>query len=99
MAYTIWDEARLHHQANKLDSIASKYDAMANDLRSCTAPLHSQWVSPARDAWVAERDSVLKSMVSTASELRGIASGIRSYTASMHYLLEEAIEIITGDVD
>lgn len=99
MAYTILDEARLHHQASKLESIAAKYDAMLQDLKSSTAPLHSQWQGTARDAWVSERDALLKDIENTSAELRSIASSIWTYTANMHYLLEEVIEAVTNNVD
>lgn len=99
MAYSLWDEARLHQQANRLDRLAAEYDEMIQELRTYTAPLHSQWESPARDAWVAKRDTLLGEAAGTAAEIRSIAAGIRSYTASMHYLLEEIVETVTGKVD
>lgn len=99
MAYTIFDEVSLHHQASKLESIATKYDAMLQDLKSSTAPLHSQWQGPARDAWVSERDALLKDIETTSAELRNIASSIWNYTANMHYLLEEIVEAVTDTVD
>ena len=98
MAYTIADEIRLHNQASKLESLASKYDGIANDIRTSCNELNG-WDSAAGSEWRQKCHITIAEASASASELRGIASSIRAFTASHHYLLEEAIETITGNVD
>ena len=98
MAYTIVDEIRLHNQASRLESLASKYDGIVNDIRLSCNEL-TGWDSNAGSVWRQKCHLAIAEASATASELRGIASSIRAFTANHHYLLEEAVETITGKVD
>lgn len=98
MAYTILDEHRLHAQASKLDSLATKYEKTVNELRSSCNELNG-WDSPAGISWRQKCHIAIAEASASASELRSIASSIRVFTANHHYLLEEAIEMVTGNVD
>lgn len=98
MAYTIIDEYRLHNQASRLESLAAKYDKTVNDLRTSCNDL-SDWDSPAGNMWRQKCNSAIADAYASANELRSIASSIRIFTANHHYLLEEAIEKVTGKVD
>lgn len=98
MAYTIWDERRLHSAASKLDSLAAKYEKIVSDFKANRNTL-SGWDSPAADLWRNKCDSVAAEMSTSVSKLRSTASQIRAFTARHHYLLEETIEKITGNID
>lgn len=98
MAYTIIDEYRLHTQASRLESLAAKYDSMVNELRSSCNEL-TGWDSPAGSLWREKCNLAITEASASAGELRSIASSIRVFTANHHYLLEEAIEDVTGKVD
>lgn len=98
MAYTIIDEYRLHNQASRLESLAAKYDKVINEIRTSSNSL-TDWDSPAGSLWREKSNLLISDASASASELRSIASSIRAYTASHHYLLEEAIEKVTGKID
>lgn len=98
MAYTIIDEYRLHTQASRLESLAAKYDKTVNELRSSCNELNG-WDSPAGSLWREKCNLAIADASASASELRSIASSIREFTASHHYLLEEVIEKITEKID
>ena len=97
MGYSIVDEMRLHRQANRLDSLASQCEWVIGQIQS--GGDLSSWDSPAGDTWNSKKTTALSELTQAATEMRVIASRIRSFTASHRYLLEETLEKLGAAVD
>lgn len=98
MSYTLKDEIRLHNQARELRAIAREYRTIIDEVRACSNAL-AEWDSPAADEWRRQCWLLLPECSAEAAELGRIADTIMNFTANNHYLLEEAVETLTGTTD
>ena len=89
-----FDFKQAYNQAQKLDSIADNLGSLAKDkLKESMQTLSQNWKGENADAYLVKGGTLENNISSTATELHGIASDIRTIAQNIYNAEMAALEI------